>query len=252
MVMFANGMVRVFVLQPPFLGEDRARQSPASLTGLVLFSLRGCMVVRRGLNPVHQPNVRSSVLVLIWLVLTLAFDVRIRAFRFGCSAVWRNLRGGLPDVLQGRLWAFVLLGTPPSRHGSGVGYANELPEGVRGSPLRVERRPPNKRMKLTKLSAARWRPEWTCRLMPAPARTQTRAPLRSLCAVFGGRRRAMARTVALARTTSVGMLMRSRRDSKHAMQAPGCAGSPGAGAPPRVESLTRQAIGPANGTWRST
>jgi hypothetical protein len=27
---------------------------------------------------------------------------------------------------------------------------------------------PNKRMKLTKLSAA-WLPEWTCRLMPAPA-----------------------------------------------------------------------------------
>jgi hypothetical protein len=29
-------------------------------------------------------------------------------------------------------------------------------------------RPPNKGMKLTKLSAA-WLPEWTCRLMPAPA-----------------------------------------------------------------------------------
>jgi hypothetical protein len=29
--------------------------------------------------------------------------------------------------------------------------------------------PPNKRMKLTKLSAA-WLPEWTCRLMPAAAR----------------------------------------------------------------------------------
>jgi hypothetical protein len=28
-------------------------------------------------------------------------------------------------------------------------------------------RPPNKGMKLTKLSAA-WLPEWTCRLMPAP------------------------------------------------------------------------------------
>ena len=30
--------------------------------------------------------------------------------------------------------------------------------------------PPNKGMKLTKLSAA-WLPEWTCRLMPAPPRT---------------------------------------------------------------------------------
>jgi hypothetical protein len=30
--------------------------------------------------------------------------------------------------------------------------------------------PPNKRMQLTKLSAA-WLPEWTCRLMPAPARS---------------------------------------------------------------------------------
>ena len=29
--------------------------------------------------------------------------------------------------------------------------------------------PQNKGMKLTKLSAA-WLPEWTCRLMPAPAR----------------------------------------------------------------------------------
>jgi hypothetical protein len=29
---------------------------------------------------------------------------------------------------------------------------------------------PNKGMKLTKLSAA-WLPEWTCRLMPAPARS---------------------------------------------------------------------------------
>jgi len=30
--------------------------------------------------------------------------------------------------------------------------------------------PPNKGMKLTKLSAA-WLPGWTCRLMPAPARS---------------------------------------------------------------------------------
>ena len=30
--------------------------------------------------------------------------------------------------------------------------------------------PPNKGMKLTKLSAA-WLPEWACRLMPAPARS---------------------------------------------------------------------------------
>jgi hypothetical protein len=43
--------------------------------------------------------------------------------------------------------------------------------------------PPNKGMKLTKLSAA-WLPEWTCRLMPAPANRMARAPLRSLSPVF--------------------------------------------------------------------
>ena len=39
----------------------------------------------------------------------------------------------------------------------------------RHEPVGLEqRRPPNKGMKLTKLSAA-WLPGWTCRLMPAPA-----------------------------------------------------------------------------------
>ena len=53
--------------------------------------------------------------------------------------------------------------------------------------------PPNKGMKLTKLSAA-WLPAWTCRLMPAPARHRTRAPLRSLSPVFGGPWRERSRT----------------------------------------------------------
>ena len=50
--------------------------------------------------------------------------------------------------------------------------------------------PQNKRMKLTKLSPAPFRGR-RCRLMPAPARW-TRAPLRSLSAVFGGPRGARA------------------------------------------------------------
>ena len=47
----------------------------------------------------------------------------------------------------------------------------------------MERAPPNKGMKLTKLSAARFRGR---RAASCPRRPGTRAPLRSLSPVFGG------------------------------------------------------------------
>jgi hypothetical protein len=44
------------------------------------------------------------------------------------------------------------------------------PGKARPRTMRRAKELPNKRMQLTKLSAA-WLPEWTCRLMPAPARS---------------------------------------------------------------------------------
>jgi hypothetical protein len=102
-VMFANGMARVLVLQPR-LGEDRARQL-ACLTGLVVVFAVAWVFVR------SQPSVGSKALLgvgALWLFVTLAFEFGLGRLVSGLS--WRELLADY-NVVRGRLWAFVLLGT---------------------------------------------------------------------------------------------------------------------------------------------
>ena len=101
--MFANGMVRVSLLQPR-LGEERARQL-ASLTGVVMVFAVAWLFVR------IQSGVSQRALLgvgLVWVLLTLAFEFGFGHFVSGLG--WAELLADY-DVLQGRLWAFVLLGT---------------------------------------------------------------------------------------------------------------------------------------------
>ena len=102
-VMFGNGVFRVLVLQPR-LGEDRARQL-ASLTGLVIVFVAAWIFVRAqaGVGPHALLGVGA-----LWLLLTLAFEFGFGYFVSGLS--WAELVADY-NVVQGRLWPFVLLGT---------------------------------------------------------------------------------------------------------------------------------------------
>lgn len=103
-VMFANGALRVLVLQPR-LGEDAARQV-ASLTGLAI--VLGVSVVFVRLGP-HGTTGRQWLAVgLLWMVLTLAFEFLFGHFISGLS--WSALLEDY-DLRRGRLWALILVGT---------------------------------------------------------------------------------------------------------------------------------------------
>jgi hypothetical protein len=102
-VMFANGVLRVLVLQPR-LGEDRARQL-ASFAGLVIVFVVAWIFVRA------QAGVGSRALLgvgALWLLLTLSFEFGFGYFVSGLS--WAELVADY-NVVQWRLWPFVLLGT---------------------------------------------------------------------------------------------------------------------------------------------
>ncbi len=102
-LMFTNGTLRVVVLQPR-LGEDRARQL-ASLTGFAIVLALAWVFVR--LTP--QARQRQLLRVgAIWLVLTLAFELLFG--RFASGQTWTALLADY-NVLRGRLWPLVLLGT---------------------------------------------------------------------------------------------------------------------------------------------
>ncbi len=101
-IMFANGVVRVGLLQPR-LGEDSARRV-ASLLGVGLVIAFSYVYVRLG-----GPRAPRELLLVgvLWLALTLAFE-----FGFGRASgrSWRELLADY-DLLHGRLWPLVLLAT---------------------------------------------------------------------------------------------------------------------------------------------
>ena len=99
-VMFANGSVRVVVLQPR-LGEDRARQA-ASLVGVALVLVVSRLFVR------FAPAATSPQLWRVgagWLAATLAFELLFGRFVSGLR--WNELLADY-DVARGRLWPLVL------------------------------------------------------------------------------------------------------------------------------------------------
>ncbi len=101
-IMFANGMVRVLVLQPR-LGEEPARRL-ASLIGIALVAAFSYVYVRRA-----SPRSTPALLRVgaTWLVLTLAFE-----FGFGRASgrPWQELLADY-DLAHGRLWPLVLVAT---------------------------------------------------------------------------------------------------------------------------------------------
>ena len=101
-VMFANGVFRVVVLQPP-LGEDRARQV-ASLTGVVLVLAASGVFVRfaRAATSTQLLRVGGA-----WLLATLGVEFLVGRYVSGLS--WGALLADY-DLWRGRLWPLVLAG----------------------------------------------------------------------------------------------------------------------------------------------
>jgi hypothetical protein len=100
-VMFANGAIRVLVLQPR-LGEDRARQV-ASLSGVALVLFVSWLFVR------FSPGASSAQLWRVgvaWLIATVAFESLFGRFVSGQSwpVVFEDY-----DILRGRLWSLILI-----------------------------------------------------------------------------------------------------------------------------------------------
>ena len=100
-VMFANGAIRVLVLQPQ-LGEDLARQV-ASLSGVVLVLLVSWLFVRA--SPSATPTQLWWVGVA-WLCATVAFECVFGRFVSGLS--WQALLADY-DLRRGRLWSLILV-----------------------------------------------------------------------------------------------------------------------------------------------
>jgi hypothetical protein len=98
-IMFANGAVRVGLLQPR-LGEDVARRV-ASLVGVVLVVAFSYAYVRRTGS---ESPARLLAVGVVWLVLTLLFE-----FGFGRASgrSWAELFADY-DLARGRLWPLVL------------------------------------------------------------------------------------------------------------------------------------------------
>lgn len=100
-VMFANGAVRVLVLQPE-LGEDLARQV-ASLSGVALVLFVSWVFVR--VSPSAQPAQLLWV-GIAWLCTTVAFEFSFGRFVSGLS--WQTLLADY-NLLRGRLWSLILI-----------------------------------------------------------------------------------------------------------------------------------------------
>jgi hypothetical protein len=99
--MFANGAIRVVILQPQ-LGEDRARQV-ASLSGVALVLILSWLFVR------YAPEARSSHLLWVgvaWLASTVAFEFVFGHFVSGQS--WSALLADY-NIMRGRLWSLILV-----------------------------------------------------------------------------------------------------------------------------------------------
>jgi hypothetical protein len=101
-VMFANGALRVLLLQPR-LGEDRARQV-ASLSGLTLVLIVSWLLARA------SPEATSAQLWAVgaaWLAATVAFEFLFGHFVSGLG--WSALLADY-DLTRGRLWSLILVG----------------------------------------------------------------------------------------------------------------------------------------------
>jgi hypothetical protein len=101
MVMFANGTIRVVMLQPQ-LGEDCARQV-ASLSGVALVLIVSGLFVR------YAPEAKASQLSWIgvaWLATTMAFEFVFGHFVSGQS--WSALLADY-NIMRGRLWSLILV-----------------------------------------------------------------------------------------------------------------------------------------------
>jgi len=99
--MFANGAIRVLVLQPQ-LGEALARQL-ASLSGVALVLLVSWLFVR------GSPKAKSAELWWVgvaWLSATAAFEFLFGHFVSGLS--WQALLADY-NILRGRLWSLILI-----------------------------------------------------------------------------------------------------------------------------------------------
>jgi hypothetical protein len=100
-VMFANGTVRVMLLQPK-LGEDLARQV-ASLVGAGLVLLVSWRFARA------VPGATARQLLAVgfgWLLATLAFEFSFG--RFVSRQSWDVLLADY-DIRAGRLWTLILV-----------------------------------------------------------------------------------------------------------------------------------------------
>jgi hypothetical protein len=100
-VMFANGAIRVLVLQPR-LGEDRARQV-ASLSGVAFVLLVSWLFARA------SPSARPAQLLwvgMVWLCATVAFEFGFGHYVSGLS--WQALLSDY-NLLRGRLWSLILI-----------------------------------------------------------------------------------------------------------------------------------------------
>lgn len=100
-VMFANGAIRVLVLQPQ-LGEDLARQV-ASLSGVALVLVVSWVFVRA--SPSANPAQLGWVGVA-WLCATVAFEFSFGRFVSGLG--WQALLADY-NLLRGRLWSLILV-----------------------------------------------------------------------------------------------------------------------------------------------
>jgi len=99
--MFANGAIRVLVLQPE-LGEALARQL-ASLSGVALVLLVSWLFVR------WSPEAKSAELWWVgvaWLSATVGFEFLFGRFVSGLS--WHALLADY-NILRGRLWSLILI-----------------------------------------------------------------------------------------------------------------------------------------------
>jgi hypothetical protein len=99
--MFANGFVRVLVMEPR-LGERLARQVSTALGVSIVILVAGTFV--RARPAASRPELLR--VGALWLFLTVAFE-----FLFGhyvAGATWGELVADY-DVRQGRFWPLVLL-----------------------------------------------------------------------------------------------------------------------------------------------
>jgi len=100
-IMFANGVVRVGLLQPR-LGEEAARQAASLFGAAIVIAFSGWFVHRTAMT---SPG-RLLAVGGLWLALTVTFEFGMGRFVSGAS--WEALLADY-DLRAGRLWPLVLV-----------------------------------------------------------------------------------------------------------------------------------------------